>query len=431
MKRSRIAFAICAVAWAGTAGAAEFLYGVEVGVGTSDNIRRVPTGEESESMLTTGLELALQREEGRFHANADVDLSYIDYLDEAYDGEVTGMANADLRYLFVPGRFEWMLTESFGQGELDPFAASTPDNRENINYLTTGPDFTVHLGSVGSLTLFGRYSMTQFEESDFDDERLLGGLSLGRDLSARSNLSLNATTERVEFDDETAGSNYDRHSAFLRYEIAGARTTIGAEAGYSEIHDSGTTNGSPIFELDITRDLSARSALTLRGSLRSSDAASAMRAGNEFGGGSPGGPDQVSTTEPFDTTQVSLGWQFTTLRTTFTISAGYEEDDYDVSEQLNRERQNFQISASRQITPRLTLRARGSLFSSDYDTAGQDDDETQFGLQLSWNASGRFFVELDVDNFNRDSSNPLTEYDETRAFLRLAWRNSGGAAGAR
>ena len=431
MKRSCIAIVICAAAWVGTAGAAEFLYGVEVGAGTSDNIRRVPSGEESESMLVTGLELALEREEGRLHANVDVDLSYIDYLDEAYDGEVTGMANADLRYLFVPGRFEWILTESFGQGELDPFAASTPDNRENINYLTTGPDFTIRLGSVGSLTLFGRYSATQFEESNFDNERLLSGLSLGRDLSARSNVSLNATTERVEFDDETAGSNYDRHSAFLRYEIEGARTTIGAEAGYSEIHDSGTSNGSPIFELDITRDLSARSALTLRGSLRSSDAASAMRAGNQIGGGSPSGPDQVSTTEPFDMTQVSLGWQFTTLRTTFTISAGYEEDDYEISEQLNRERQNFQASASRQVTPRLTLRARGSLFSSEYDTAGQDSDETQFGLQLSWNASGRFFVELDLDRFNRDSSNASTEYDETRAFLRLAWRNSGGASGAR
>ncbi|MGE0388382.1 MAG: outer membrane beta-barrel protein [Gammaproteobacteria bacterium] len=431
MKSSIVISAVVAAIWAAAGNAAEFSYGAEVGVGTSDNIRRVPSGEESETILTTGIELAVLREEGRLHSNVDLDLSYYDYQDEAYDGEVTGIANADLRYLFVPGRFEWVLIDSFGQSEIDPFAASTPDNRENINYFTTGPDFTARLGSVGSLTLFGRYSATQFEDSNFDDERLLGGFSLGRDLSARSNVSLNATTERVEFDDETAGSNYDRQSAFLRYEIEGARTTIGAEAGYSEIHDNGTSNGSPIFVLDITRDLSARSALTLRGSLRSSDAASAMRAGNEIGGGSPGGPDQVSTTEPFDMTQVSLGWQFTTLRTTFTMSAGYEEDDYEISDQLNRERQNFQVSASRQITPRLTLRAQASLFSSDYDTAGQDDDETQFGLHLSWNATGRLFVEVDVENFSRDSSNALSEYDETRAFLRLAWRNSGGASGAR
>ena len=179
------------------------------------------------------------------------------------------MANADLRYLFVPGRFEWVLTESFGQSEIDPFAASTPDNRENINYFTTGPDFTVRLGSVGSLTLFGRYSMTQFEDSNFDDERLLGGLSLGRDLSARSNVSLNATAERVEFDDQTAGSDYDRQSAFLRYEIEGARTTIGAGSGRTaRFTTTATTSSSPLFELDISRDLSQRSVLTFRGGVQ-------------------------------------------------------------------------------------------------------------------------------------------------------------------
>lgn len=431
MNRSGIAIGVAAALWAAGAGAAEFSYGVEVGVGTSDNIRRVPTGEERETMLTTGVEAAVLREEGRLHANVDVDLSYTEYQDNAYDGEVTGMANADFRYLFVPGRFEWILTESFGQGELDPFAASTPDNRENINYLTTGPDFTIHLGSAGSLTLFGRYSMTQFEESDFDDERLLGGLSLGRDLSARSNVSLNATTERVEFDDETAGSNYDRHSAFLRYEIEGARTRIGAEAGYSEIHDLGATSSSPLFELDISRDLSQRSVLTFRAGISSSDAATALRAGNIGGGGSPGGPDQTSSTDPFETRSASLGWQFTTLRTQLNLSAGYDEDRYETDSLLDRDRQFFQASASRQITPRLTLRASGSIYSTDYDTSNQDDDETQLGLYLSWNATGRLFVEVDVENFNRDSSNALTEYDETRAFLRLAWRNSGGASGAR
>ncbi|MGE0030122.1 MAG: outer membrane beta-barrel protein [Steroidobacteraceae bacterium] len=431
MNRSSIAIGVAAVLWAAGAGAAEFLYGVEVGVGTSDNIRRVPAAEESETILTTGVEMAVQREEGRLHANVDVDLSYNDYLDNAYDGEVTGMANADFRYLIVPGRFEWVLTDSFGQSEIDPFAASTPDNRENINYLTTGPDFTLRLGSVGSLTLFGRYSATQFEDSNFDDERLLGGLSLGRDLSARSNVSLNVTAERVEFDDVTAGSNYDRQSAFLAYEIEGARTTIGAEAGYSEIHDEGTTSSSPLFELNILRNLSQRSALTFRGGVRSSDAASALRAGNELGGGAPGGPDHTSSADPFETRNASLGWQFTTLRTQFNLSAGFEEDRYESDDQLDRQRQYFQASASRQITPRLTLRASGSIYSSDYDNSNQDDDETQLGLYLSWNASGRFFVELEIENFNRDSSNDLSEYNETRAFLRLAWRNSGGASGAR
>lgn len=431
MKRVNLVAAACIAVWAVPAFAAEITYGVEVGVGTSDNIRRVPDGEESETILTTGLELAVLREEGRLHANMDIDLAYFDYQDNAYDGEVTGIANADLRYLFVPGRFEWVLIDSFGQSELDPFAASTPDNRENVNYFTTGPDFTARLGSAGSLTLFGRYSATEFQESDFDDERLLGGLSFGRELSSRSEVSVNATAERVEFDDQTAGSNYDRQSAFLRYDIEGARTTVGIEAGYTEIHDNDTTSSSPLFELDISRNLSQRSTLTFNGGVRSSDASTALRGGIEAGGGAPTGPDQVSSTDPFETRYASLGWEYAALRTQFQLSAGYEANEYETDGSLDRTRNVFTASASRNITPRLTLRAQGSIRSSDFDATDQDDDETQIGLYLSWNASGRVFVEFEVEEFSRDSSNDLTEYDETRAFLRLAWRNSGGAAGAR
>lgn len=428
MNRSRIAIGVVVALLTGAAGAAEVTYGVDMGIGHSDNIRRVPTGEESETMLAAGVELGVLREEGRLHADVNVDLSYVHYEDDSYDGEVVGMAEADLRYLIVPGRFEWVLTDSFGQGEIDPFAASTPDNRENINYFTTGPDFTVRLGSVASLTLFGRYSATQFEEQNFDDERLLGGLSIGRELSARSELSLNATVESVEFDDPLSGTDYDRRSAFLSYDVEGARTTLGLEAGYTEIDDGLTTENSPLFELDISRELSARSVLTFNAGVSSSDAATALRDGN-IGGGSPGGADQVSTTDPFEARRVSLGWQFTTPRTGINLSVGHEEDVYENSSLLDRERQYVQASASRQITPRVTLRATGSLYSSDYDTADQDDDETQLGLYLSWNVSGRLFLEADLESFNRDSSNPLSEYDEIRAFLRLAWRNTRGASG--
>jgi hypothetical protein len=33
------------------------------------------------------------------------------------------------------------------------------------------------------------------------------------------------------------------------------------------------------------------------------------------------------------------------------------------------------------------------------------------------------WVEIDLEYFDRNSSNRLTEFNETRAFLRLAWRN--------
>ncbi len=113
------------------------------------------------------------------------------------------------------------------------------------------------------------------------------------------------------------------------------------------------------------------------------------------------------------------------------MSAGFEEDRHHTVSFFDRDRLYLQASASRDITPRFNARVQASLYSSDYDSAAQDDDETQYGIYLSWNVSGRLYILLDGEHFNRDSSNLLSEYDETRAFLRLAWRNTGGGSGAR
>lgn len=425
MKTNAMAVAIATALCAAPAAAAELEYGVDVGVGHSDNISRVPTGENSATMLATGVELDWLRQEGRLHADVDLDLDYVDYRDNTYGGEVTGMAEANLRMRFVPQRFEWVLTESFGQAEIDPFAASTPDNRENVNYLTTGPDITFRVGSAGSVTLFGRYSATDFEDSNIDDQRKLGGLAFARDLSTRSRLSVNVTAERVDFDSPVPDEGYDRQSAFLRFDIEGARTTIGAEAGYTEIHDDGDTSSSPLLELDVTRRLSERSTLVFRGGIRSSDAASALRAGNEIGGGFQGGAGRTATSDPFETRHASLGWQFVGPRTQLELSAGIEDDEYENVSLFDRKQTNYLASASRQVTPRFTVRLQGSLHSSDFDT-GADDDELRYGLFLSWNASGRLYIEPEIERFDRNSSNPLSEYEETRYFLRFAWRNTGG-----
>lgn len=431
MKGQMILGGAIAAFLSGAAGAAELQYGFEAGVGTSDNIARVPANGESETILTAGVDLRLLREGSLVNADVNLDLTYFDYRDGTYDGELLGTGEANIGLAFIPERFVWIVQDSFGQLQLDPFSVQTPENRENINFFSTGPDISFRLGSAGTLTLFGRFSMTDYEETGLDDQRLTAGLSFGRDLTARSSLSFNVTGERVEFDDALLGSDYDRQSAFLRYDNDGARTRIGIEAGVTELHDLGRTSTSPLFELEIERDVSQRSTLSLTGGVRSSDAASELRSGNAAGGGFSGIPGQISTADPFETRHATLAWAFEGPRTGLLLSAGYEEDVYETLAALDRTREQYEASAWRQITPRLRATVRATQQSNDFDSAAFDDEELQLGLTLSWNVAGRLHVELSYDDINHDSSDPLQEFDESRAFLRFAWRNTGSGAGAR
>jgi len=131
--------------------AAELSYGVDVGVGQTDNVARVSTDEQDETIASVGAQLRLDHESRRLRANVETRLEYRDYLDNTYDGEVVGNLLANGVFAFVEDRFTWTVTDTFGQTTQNQFAPSTPDNRANVNYLSTGPDFTLPLGSRNKL----------------------------------------------------------------------------------------------------------------------------------------------------------------------------------------------------------------------------------------------------------------------------------------
>lgn len=429
-KRASIALVgAVAIAASFEAVAADYEYGVSLGYGRSDNIARVRADPQTEDIAAAGLDFRLLRDEGRMTADIDIDLAYYDYQDDTFDSEVLGIANADIRFELVPDRIAWVVLDNFGQNELNPFLAASPDNRENLNYFSTGPELNARLGAVGELMVFARYSLTDFGESNFDDARVLAGAALSRDLSDQSVVSLNATTERVEFDDPAFGSDYNRNSAYIGYQVEGARTRLAADVGYSIIHDRGDTDGSPLLFLELERDLSESSTVSLRGGVRSSDNATSLRDGTSSGGGIPDGPGDASTSVPFDLQHVTLGWEVIALRTQIGLTLGYEEEVYESGLNLDRQNVYLRASAERLLTPRLSIRAQATFFETDFELNDQNDEEGRYGLFFSWNVSGRLFLEADVEYLNRESTDLDTEFDETRVFFRVAWRGSNRDSG--
>ena len=119
MKGQMILGGAIAAFLSGAAGAAELQYGFEAGVGTSDNIARVPANGESETILTAGVDLRLLREGSLVNADVNLDLTYFDYRDGTYDGELLGTGEANIGLAFIPERFVWIVQDSFGQLQLD------------------------------------------------------------------------------------------------------------------------------------------------------------------------------------------------------------------------------------------------------------------------------------------------------------------------
>jgi hypothetical protein len=414
--------AVCAL-FLGAEARADLTYEVEAGVGHSDNITRVETEKVDETLATIGANVEWMERTRRLEADVLVDLDYVEYLDDTYDGEVLGTADANLVFGLVPERLLWQVQDSFGQAQSDPFAPVTPDNSENVNYFTTGPDLMLNLGSQNSMRLFGRYSTTNYEVTDLDGERTGGGLSLIRALSGASSVALNGSVEESEFDNP-ASSGYENRSVSVSYDFTGGRTTISSQLGYSWIElDDGTKNGGELIEINITREMSSASSLMFSLGSQFSDAGNSLRGLASAGTG--GGPGQiVASSDPFENRTASLAWNFQRNRTGISLGVAYDESIYEEQTQYDRTRISYHGNYSRQLRPTLTFMLAARFSEDEFDLSGLKFDDTQASASLTWEMSRHLGLRASLDHFARGSSQPGGDYDENRAFLTITY--SGG-----
>jgi hypothetical protein len=399
---------------------ADLTYTVEAGVGQSDNITRSDSGEIDETIGLAGLELKWDRKGPRLEGDVDIDADYLHYFGGTYDDEVVGSGNALLDFGIIPDSFHWRVQDNYGQELNDPFAPITPETREGVNYFTTGPEFMMRLGQAGILRVSGGYSLSTYETSPLDSERMVGRLAVGRRSGEGKELTLNGVYEEVRFDDEV-NTDFDRQSLFLNYVLDAPRTDINLEAGYTWLEPvTGEKSDDPLFNLSIIRDLTTSSTLQLELGTQLTDSSDALRS-------SVGGSQVTATSDSYENTTALLGWNFSRNRTTLNLSASWEEDVYETQSLLDRTVFMYSLSLSRRTTPTLSLGLTGSLVDEEFENNDLNTDTVQIGVTADWQFARTLGLRLAVDRHDRESSDG-TNYTENRAFLSLYLRPARGAS---
>jgi hypothetical protein len=403
--------------------AAQFDYQASLAAGHSDNIRRTETNPESEDIAAAGVRFSFDQQSQRLNADIFGDLAYNDYLGNTYDSELIGNVIADVRYAFVPERFEWVLADNFGQVLGDPFLPATPDNRENLNYLVTGPDFTLPLGSQMRLRIGGRYALTTYEKSPFDSDSLLGELGLIRLLSSSSAISLNARAQQVQYDDKSLNADYDVGEAFLRYEAQGARTQLRVDAGYSEIDRDAVDQkqDGPILRLEIIRRISASSTVTIGGGREFSGAGDAFAVSQSGSGASLGTAPGRQTTEPFQNDFARIAWDFSQNRTTFTLSAAWADRTYELEPTLDQTITDAAMRVRRELSQTTWLMLEAGYERAEYAQPGGNYNDLLGGVSFGWRLSRVLTLATTYSYANRSSEFPGGDYTDNRIWLSLSY----------
>lgn len=414
--------------------------GVDVGLGATDNIFEVQSPKTSEVMPTAGLDLALHRQGTRLDADVTGVFAYYDYLRNSYSNTVFGRLDGSAKLALVPERFIWVLQESFGQAQLNILAPVTPANQENVNVVSTGPEFALHLGEQGFIHLGARYADVHFQTSPFDSKRLSGTFAVGRELSANSAVSFNVDGEQVRFDNTTqptivngilypANTDFDRREAYLRYEARGARTTLALNLGATEASGTGGWHSKPLVELDLTRRLTPYTSLSFSAGQQLTDAADGFR---DLQAGAAGGiviAPVAGTSDSYVARYVSAGWRLELNRTTVAVSDRYEDDSYLTNSIFDAKRNDFELNIGRRLTPVLGVQLHGSVVTNNYYNQNFNSNDHLAGAALVMLPARKVEVRLLYDHLWRTVSGVgAATFDENRILLVVTYWPVGASA---
>jgi hypothetical protein len=414
--------------------AESFVYGADVGIGETDNVTLVQTDKISQTIAIADLDFDLKDQSRRFDVDAKGNFSDLDYLQNAYRNQLIGRFDGRADVALIPERVIWVLTESFGQSQIDPFLAVVPTNLENTNYVATGPDASFRLGSTVFLDLSARYAKTTYQTDPFDSNTVLGNAALGRALSAQSSISINGSFERVLFDNTEVNTNFDRSSAYAHYEIQGARTDLTANLGATRVDQGLESFTGPSAKLRLARKLSSVSTLTLTVGRDITDASTAF-ANLQSGaiGGIVTAPAAVSLNN-YVVTYGSVDWEYARNRTTIGVSGTWEKDAYDSQPLLDLTRGTAEFRVERKLSRVLTAQLLGRLYRNDYANTDFSETDGLVGAALIFREGRGLEIKLRYDHSSRAVSgvgvlpgvgvvpDSSTGYGENRVFITIGYR---------
>ncbi len=418
--------AVVAGALTQAADAADIGYGVDLGLGYTDNVTRESQDGESETIATLGAQLRLEHESRRVDAQVAARLEFREYLDDSFDSEVVGNLIGKSVFDIVEERFTWTLDDTFGQTTQNQFSPSTPDNRENVNFLSTGPDFTLPLGSRNDLLVHGRYIDVSYGDSDLGNQRVRGEVALRRELSSASSVSVHANTEQVSFDDEQQYDDFDRNEAFLNYKVDAARTNLSLDAGIAEVRTEAGNLDTWLGRLELVRRASSALSVGVELGHDLSDAGNAFVQLQEL---QPGSTDPVAvqqTSMPFENTYGAIFSRFSRQRTGINMRAGYYDEQYEALPLLDRTRLTFDLLISRTLNAAMTAHAGVNYSRQEYDSLDRDFADITARLGMRWNVGRVTQLSVDYQYLDRSDSQNLFDYDASELWVRIAYQVGEG-----
>lgn len=420
-----VAAVILGVSTAATA--ADIGWSVDAGLTHTDNAALTESGSVSDTLASVGGAIRFGAETRLIEASLGGQGSFQHYLEDTFSDDFVGEAVGNLSLALIPGRLRWSFEDRYGQLATSPFEPTTPDNRQNVNSFSTGPNLQLRLGDRSRLNLSAEYGDVRYGEATQGDTRNWGGsIAVERTLSRSSSFILTASQNRTAYDAPSTPL-YDQQSLYATWQTQGTRQRVSADLGASRIsirHDDGRIN--PLLRIGWQRRITP--ALTMNLDLASEYQNSGELFVQQAAQANPGGTDIAVTNIPAATFRSGLSFTFARSRTSFSIGGGWTRLNYVGTEDLDQQDSNAYAEVRRRLRPRLQGYLAYRYARHDYENRLNDSTEhiAEAGMDLGVGRS--LFLTLNYRHTDSDDAAATRTYSDNVIGLKLSWRSGDGAS---
>jgi hypothetical protein len=390
---------------------------VQAGLVYTDNATQT-TGGSGEALGEVGLVGNAAQEGSRFDYRINSDLSAVKYFGGTYPVEPLGYLNALGELKLVPGLFTWIGRETYTQLLINPLAPATPDNLENLNYVTTGPRFTFRPTLRTAVTLDLLYSYVDSHSPsplyvNIDNHRYGENLKIERAFSSVASLYLKESYQKVDFTDTELNNDFTLAQGTAGYKLEAARTVLDVSAGYTQLrqldvpvtvqsvigsieHQQTDTYNAPAWRLNLSRLITPNQRLSLIASQQLVDFATGTQLDFDQVVPTFVAPE-VAVGAPFTQRTFGVDWRLQASRTTLDVALQDLSQHYRLT--LSNERdlvtpsQNYNVKQAgvvvmRQISPVLNWDIGLHFLHQDQENA-RGASSTSGLTDLRWQAGRR------------------------------------------
>lgn len=400
---------------------------LSLGVQHNDNINLSETDPVSGNILIPGLGFAFTQQGATVQANVSGTLEYRDYLNNAFADSSRAALDGQVNWTLSPQRLDWTFQDSMASQPINEFAADTPDNRQQTNAFTTGPNIYFGLGKPVHGQVELRYLDSYAEKNkQFNSRRYSAATRLFKDIDPTRQLSGNLEVQQVKFTNAAASSDFTRYDLYAGYTSQLAQIKLDLAAGYSKLDFKhiDESSGGPLLRATLAWQASARSSFTGTLARQFTDAAAALL-GSSGAGGVPSTAvstgDLSITSQSYLEKSLQLGYAYRGERLDVNIAPYYRKLEYENAPEFDRRGTGGIASLSWKLRPLWQASVSAGGENLRYNTLNRDDHTRTYAAGLAWQMTPRLSWHLDASHYRRSSNAIGQSSEQNIVFLSASF----------